>query len=82
MRAPLLGFSASVPLTLSTQILSAATRRQSTTRHLILVAATGPLTLGPTDATVSGFDPWDDIAIALKQVISLSCLRTRRWLRS
>ena len=53
------------------QTLSSATRRQNTTRHLILVAATGPQTHGLNDTTPSGFDPWDDIAIALKQVITL-----------
>ncbi|KAI1793661.1 hypothetical protein LXA43DRAFT_1121806 [Ganoderma leucocontextum] len=47
--------------------LSSATRRQNTTRHLILIAATGPQTHGLNDTTPSGFDPWDDIAIALKQ---------------
>ncbi|RPD55277.1 hypothetical protein L226DRAFT_526184 [Lentinus tigrinus ALCF2SS1-7] len=49
-------------------ILSSASRRQNTTRHLILVAATGPLTQGPfNDTTPSGFDAWDDIAVVLKQ---------------
>ncbi|RDX42243.1 hypothetical protein OH76DRAFT_1363119 [Lentinus brumalis] len=49
-------------------ILSSTGRRQNTTRHLILVAATGPLTQGTlNDATPSGFDAWDDIAVFLKQ---------------
>ena len=52
------------------QVLSSTSQRQSTTRHLVLVAATGPLTQGThTDATPSGFDPWDEIALVLKQVI-------------
>ncbi|KAI0700243.1 hypothetical protein C8T65DRAFT_709711 [Cerioporus squamosus] len=55
-------------LTNAISILSSASRRQNTTRHLILVAATGPLTQGPlNDATPSGFDAWDDIAVFLKQ---------------
>ncbi|EJF61907.1 hypothetical protein DICSQDRAFT_161239 [Dichomitus squalens LYAD-421 SS1] len=47
--------------------LSSTTRQQNTTRHLILVAATGPSTTGLNDATPSGFDTWDDIAMVLKQ---------------
>lgn len=56
-------------LTFPLQILSASLRGQSATRHFILVAATGPPTSSPmNEATPSGFDPWDDIALVLKQV--------------
>ncbi|KAI0367067.1 hypothetical protein BV20DRAFT_1090972 [Pilatotrama ljubarskyi] len=38
------------------------------TRHFILVAATGPSTsCAMSDATPSGFDPWDEIALVLAQ---------------
>ncbi|KAI0738239.1 hypothetical protein C8Q80DRAFT_1275763 [Daedaleopsis nitida] len=70
-----LGYTASAKLcpgaiSNAINILSSASGRQSTTRHLILVAATGPLSHaqgGLSDATPSGFDSWDEIAIVLKQ---------------
>ncbi|KAH9847766.1 hypothetical protein C2E23DRAFT_488356 [Lenzites betulinus] len=50
------------------KILGASMRGVSATRHFILVAATGPPTSSPmNEATPSGFDPWDDIALVLKQ---------------
>ncbi len=56
-------------LTFALQILSGSLRAQSATRHFILVAATGPPTSSPmNEGTPSGFDPWDDIALVLKQV--------------
>ncbi|KAI0354510.1 hypothetical protein OH77DRAFT_506346 [Trametes cingulata] len=50
-------------------ILAMASRALgNATRHFILVAATGPSTSSPmSDATPSGFDPWDDIALVLAQ---------------
>ncbi|KAI0824403.1 hypothetical protein BC628DRAFT_1322673 [Trametes gibbosa] len=50
------------------KILAASMRGASATRHFILVAATGPPTSSPmNETTPSGFDPWDDIALVLKQ---------------
>ncbi|KAI0631385.1 hypothetical protein C8Q77DRAFT_1218892 [Trametes polyzona] len=50
------------------QILASSLRGTSATRHFVLVAATGPLASSPmSEATPSGFDPWDDIALVLKQ---------------
>ncbi|KAL7278283.1 hypothetical protein ACG7TL_008259 [Trametes sanguinea] len=49
-------------------ILASAARGTSATRHFVLVAATGLPSSGQmTEATPSGFDPWDDIALVLKQ---------------
>ncbi|KAI8977758.1 hypothetical protein BD414DRAFT_445776 [Trametes punicea] len=49
-------------------ILASASRGTNATRHFVLVAATGPQTSSSmTEATPSGFDPWDDIALVLKQ---------------
>ncbi|KAH9940021.1 uncharacterized protein BXZ73DRAFT_43279, partial [Epithele typhae] len=49
-------------------LLSQVNGPQRVTKHLVLVAASGPLTHGsPNEMTPSGFDPWDDIANVLKQ---------------
>ncbi|KAH9895637.1 hypothetical protein C8Q73DRAFT_643968 [Cubamyces lactineus] len=49
-------------------ILASVSRGTNSTRHFVLVAATGPPSSSPmTEATPSGFDPWDDIALVLKQ---------------
>ncbi|KAI0668166.1 hypothetical protein C8Q78DRAFT_1048843 [Trametes maxima] len=50
------------------KILSGASRGTNATRHLVLVAATGPSTSSPmSEATPSGFDSWDEIALFLQQ---------------
>ncbi|CDO76847.1 hypothetical protein BN946_scf185033.g44 [Trametes cinnabarina] len=49
-------------------ILASASKGTNATRHFILVAATGlPSSNQMSEATPSGFDPWDDIALVLKQ---------------
>ncbi|KAH9856311.1 hypothetical protein C2E23DRAFT_944275 [Lenzites betulinus] len=50
------------------KILGASRRGVNVIRHFILVAATGPSMSSPIhEATPSGFDPWNDIALILKQ---------------